>query len=183
MSKFFAKKNRAFTLVETLVAISIFTVSLLGIMSVLASGISHTNYAKKKITAAYLAQEGIEYMRNMRDTYVLYTATTANDWDDFKNAINSCGNPGNDTKNCYFDDAGTIQSCGNSLCVTPLKYEASNGKYNYTSGVNSGFTRSIQVRYPSGPNGDIKISSIVYWTQGSGTRSITFSENLFNWYE
>jgi type II secretory pathway pseudopilin PulG len=83
MKKFFTKQNRGFTLVETLVAISIFTLSILAMMSVLASGISDTNYAKQKMTATYLAQEGIETMRNTRDTYVLYP-NSGNDWDSFK---------------------------------------------------------------------------------------------------
>lgn len=65
------KLNKAFTLVETLVAIAIFSVSILGLMSVLASSISSTNYAKQKAIATYLAQEGIECVRNMRDNYIL----------------------------------------------------------------------------------------------------------------
>lgn len=85
--KKFRRINKGFTLVETLVAISIFTVSLLGIMSVLASGISNTSYAKQKMVASYLAQEGIEYVRNMRDTAVLYPPsgqTTQDMWDVFR---------------------------------------------------------------------------------------------------
>jgi type II secretory pathway pseudopilin PulG len=82
MKKFLKQKNKAFTLVETLVAISIFTISILGLISVLASGISDTGYAKKKISATYLAQEGIEYTRNIRDTHVLYGGSTG--WNDFK---------------------------------------------------------------------------------------------------
>ncbi|MEK7106542.1 MAG: type II secretion system protein, partial [Patescibacteria group bacterium] len=66
------KKNTGFTLVETLVSLSIFSVSVILFMSVLGSGITDTNYAKQKIVAGYLAQEGIEYMRNMRDNNVLY---------------------------------------------------------------------------------------------------------------
>jgi prepilin-type N-terminal cleavage/methylation domain-containing protein len=62
--------SKGFTLVETLVAIAIFTMSILGLMSVMAQGISDTTYAKQKIIATYLAQEGIEYVRNMRDTEV-----------------------------------------------------------------------------------------------------------------
>ncbi|MEJ0001975.1 MAG: prepilin-type N-terminal cleavage/methylation domain-containing protein [bacterium] len=69
------RENGGFTLVETLVAISIFTLSVLIMLSVLSKGISDTAYAKKKLIASYLAQEGIEYMRNMRDTYMLYSAT------------------------------------------------------------------------------------------------------------
>ena len=78
------KFNRAFSLLETLVAISIFTVSLLGIMSVLASSISSTSYAKQKMVATYLAQEGIEHTRNLRDTSVLSSASRANGWVAFK---------------------------------------------------------------------------------------------------
>ena len=86
MKLFFKKvnKSRGFTLVETLAAIAIFTASILAVMAVLANSISDTNYAKKKITAAYLAQEGIEYVRNMRDSYILgaYGGT----WVSFKDA-------------------------------------------------------------------------------------------------
>lgn len=85
MKLFFKKVNKlkkAFTLIETLVAISIFTVSLLGIMSVLASSISSTNYAKQKMIATYLAQEGVEYARNLRDTEVI-TNGGPNGWSAF----------------------------------------------------------------------------------------------------
>lgn len=81
MHKFFKQNNKGFTLVETLVAISIFTASILGLISVLASGISNVGYAKKKIMATYLAQEGIEYARNIRDTHVLYEGVSG--WNNF----------------------------------------------------------------------------------------------------
>lgn len=81
--------NRGFTLVETLVAVSIFTVSLLALISLLASGISDTNYAKQKLTASYLAQEGVEYLRNLRDNEVLYNPTSGDaGWTVFKNIAN-----------------------------------------------------------------------------------------------
>lgn len=90
MKKFLIKKNKAFTLVETLVALSIFTVSLLALMSILASGIANTNYAKQKVAATYLAQEGIEYIRNARDTSVLYDPGGPQDgWDTFKSTFSS----------------------------------------------------------------------------------------------
>ncbi|MEX2029197.1 MAG: prepilin-type N-terminal cleavage/methylation domain-containing protein [Candidatus Paceibacterota bacterium] len=79
------KLNKGFTLVETLVAISIFSVSIVGLMSVLGSGISNTNYAKQKIAAYYLAQEGIECIRNTRDNYVLFTGETG--WSDFLDLV------------------------------------------------------------------------------------------------
>ncbi|MFA6301478.1 MAG: prepilin-type N-terminal cleavage/methylation domain-containing protein [Candidatus Paceibacterota bacterium] len=77
--------SNGFTLIETLVAISIFTMSILGLMSVIASGITDTSYAKQKMAASYLAQEGIEYVRNMRDTSVLSNPSGSQaGWDRFK---------------------------------------------------------------------------------------------------
>ena len=187
MKLFFKKVNKlngGFTLLETLVAISIFSVSLLGIMSVLASGVADTNYAKRKMTATYLAQEGIEYIRNMRDTLVLYDLPGGKTgWKEFRDTIKDCGNHGESVKSCYFDDQNSIQSCGNDSCPV-LFYDSSTGKYNYSSsGESSGFIRTIQAKYPGGPNDDIEISSTVSWTQGSGAKSVTFSENLFDWIE
>ena len=147
MQKLFKQKNQGFTLVETLVAISIFTMSILGLMSVLASGISNTNYAQQKMTATYLAQEGIEYVRNKRDTSVLYhNGGSQAGWNNFKNDPN-------------IDN------------ITPPPPSDTN------------FSRIIQkTTIPGNPN-EVKISSTVSWTQGSGNYNIVFSENLFNWIE
>jgi Tfp pilus assembly protein PilV len=82
MSKFLKQKNMGFTLVETLVSISIFSMAILGLLSILASGITNTTYAKQKMAADYLAQEGIECIRNTRDNYVLYQDST-HDWSKF----------------------------------------------------------------------------------------------------
>ena len=131
------KKDAGFTLVETLVAIAIFTVSILAVMAVLANSISDTNYAKKKITAAYLAQEGIEYVRKMRDSFVLTNNQTG--WADF--------------------------------IANDIPYLATDPN----------FDRLI-TKVLESPD-EVKITSKVKWTQGSGTYDITFSENLYNWVE
>jgi prepilin-type N-terminal cleavage/methylation domain-containing protein len=86
MIKFLKQKNKGFTLVETLISISIFSVSIVSLMSILGSGLSNTGYAKQKMTAGYLAQEGIEILRNKRDNYVLYPASSLT-WTDFESLI------------------------------------------------------------------------------------------------
>ena len=218
MMKSFRKKNsaclnrearRGFTLIEAMVAISIFTVSILGLMSVLSRGLSDTGYAKRKVIASYLAQEGIEYMRNLRDTYVINfdpNDPTAG-WNAFKVKIGAnnntlCANTNN--FGCYFTidpppigsmNTLTPQSCTSSdgRCTNAaahILYHSITGKYNYTGGADatdSGFTRSIRVTVISNPNipnsNELKISSTVYWTQGSGIYQLAFSENLLNWKE
>ena len=91
MSKFRKNKQSGFTLVEALLAVSIFTISMVVLMSVLADGISDTNYAKKKTTAAFLAQEGVEVVRNLRDTYILYNSGTG--WSSFQTKLVNANSP------------------------------------------------------------------------------------------
>lgn len=92
MIQIFQQKNRkfitGFTLVETLVGITILSIAIIGMMSTLAGGISNINSAKQKMTATYLAQEGIEYIRNFRDTSILYSNV---DWATFIANLNTFG--------------------------------------------------------------------------------------------
>ena len=194
MKLFFKKVNKldkGFTLVETLVAISIFTLSILALLVVLTQGISNTTYAKSKIVASYLAQEGIEYIRNMRDTFVLYGATSQAGWDAFNNKLASCSSTGNgcffNADNLNYSDSTQpmsdiiLTACSSSLCSNgALFYDSTTGEYGF-SGVASGYTRKITMSQVSAD--ETKILSTVYWTQGSGSYSIVFSESLFNWME
>src|SRR3989344_2187774 len=176
MENFFKKKNsnKGFTLVETLVAISIFTVSILALLSILTQGISNVNYAKKKIIASYLAQEGIEYIRNMRDTFALFDSIDSqHGWDLFnaKLAGASC----QASNGCYFGDLNAgdfansnqpmagiaVTICGASC--PPLLYDETTGKYGYVAGLNSGFIR--QIRTQTNNTNETKIFSTVSWMQ------------------
>lgn len=190
-------KGGGFTLVETLVAVSIFTVSVLALLVILSSSIANVSYAKKKIIAGYLAQEGVEYMRNMRDTFVLYSSSSQNGWDAFITKTSLCDIIVDNTKSCYFDDAnlfnGGIMPMVNLVSVTAcgaacpvMLYDATaggatEGRYNYSSGITTDYIRKIKITLIS-PD-EIKVSSTVSWLQGSGVYSVTLSEDLFNWIE
>ena len=72
-----------------------------------------------------------------------------------------------------------IQSPAN-YNITEIVSRNNNGSYDINaSGTDSGFTRKIQINQLN--TDEMKASSIVSWTQGSGSYSITFSEDLFNW--
>ena len=187
-SKKISSEDRGFTLVETLIAISIFTMSVVTLMTVLASGISNTEYAKEKITATFLAQEGIEYIRNIRDTYISKDTTLG--WATFMGSLkNKCSS----NNGCYFnaDNLGysdasmpitkiNFYTCG-SVC-TNLSYDSTSGKYGYT-GSSSPYSRKINFVSVGSDTSEIKIISTVSWKQGTKTHSINLSENLYNWVE
>ena len=190
MIKFLKFKNKGFTLVETLVALSIFSMSLITLLSVLLTGTSQTNYAKEKMIAGYLSQEGIEYVRNMRDTSMLYSSSPQTGWANFvaKLSDGSCF----ESDGCYIEDDEVFEGGDmpiiNLANVNPCSgacpaffYDSLTGKYNYVSDTPSDFSRKIQVTQVS--LDEVKVSSTVSWVQVSGTRSMTLSENLFNWIE
>jgi type II secretory pathway pseudopilin PulG len=54
------QKNKAFTLIEALIAIAILMISIAAPLSLAAKGIEAANLAKQQITAYYLAQDAYE---------------------------------------------------------------------------------------------------------------------------
>jgi prepilin-type N-terminal cleavage/methylation domain-containing protein len=188
-----SKFTTGFTLVEVLVSIAIFSMSILGLLSVMASGIINTTYAKNKIIAGYLAQEGIEYMRNIRDNDVLYPAYDVSNslpanWSGFTGAMTSCTD--GTTNSCGFDgsttptNAITFKLCSNES-TTHCQLYLTSGSYNDNSstGTASGFTRRVWMTKPdSGNDNERTIFSEVDWKQGASSFKTVFSENLFNWY-
>lgn len=60
--------KKGFTLMEVIVAISILVIGLLGVFFVVQNITFSSQINSSKLTAAYLAQEGIEMVRNKRDS-------------------------------------------------------------------------------------------------------------------
>lgn len=198
----FSKKGMSgFTIVETLVALSIFSLSVTALIVVAGQGISNTGSAGSKITADYLAQEGVEIIRNMRDTALIsiINKKQQNAWSGFIgnvqpytntkpsysvpiDGISDCISFSGINKFCTVSFIGgpNISPCPGLLCPN-LTYDKSSGSYGYIYATQTPFQRVISVTYPSWPNTDeIKVDSTVYF----GTnlqQSVTYSENMFNW--
>ena len=71
MNYYSTKKHTGFTLIEMIIAVFIFTVSLTALMAISSRGLRTAKEAQNQVVADYLALEGIEIVRNLRDSALL----------------------------------------------------------------------------------------------------------------
>ena len=180
------KQNRGFTLVETLVAITVLLLVIIGPITAAQKGIKNAYYASEQLTAVFLAQEAVEAVRELRDARALEvykqgegglgspTAST-NDWD-YSLPSNCDGDGcGFDVKNNSFDSCGT----SNNNCKLSI---GEDGQYSYDSGgVESPYTRKVSIGSESG--GGWPVTATVTWdSQVHGTKIITIQTWVYDQY-
>lgn len=65
---YYKKLKNGFTIIELIISIFILSVAVVGIFSAFSIMTILTSSSKDRLTAAYLSQEGLEIVRNIRDT-------------------------------------------------------------------------------------------------------------------
>lgn len=73
-------KEAGFTILETLVAISILVIALTAPLAIVSQALKSSYFARDQVTAYYLAQEAIEFLRNKRDNAGLQSSASAETW-------------------------------------------------------------------------------------------------------
>lgn len=162
------KQEKGFTFLEFLIAVFVITVGLGGVFALVPLSIYQVGYSNSRLTAIYLAQEGMEIVKNIRDQNLINSAPDP--WTGLTIGANYAS---------YSDTA--LISCGAGC--PPLRRDAS-GFYNYISGGTTNFKRTISVANftDSGGGACLKVSSVVEWTDIKGTHNITAEENLYDYY-
>jgi prepilin-type N-terminal cleavage/methylation domain-containing protein len=185
MINFKLQKKRGFTLVETLVAISILMVSIAGPMVLVGNGIRSSAFARDQVTAFYLAQDAIEAMRYIRDNNRIEKVTSSNpdsvEWDALTTYTCSSASPcGIDTVKIYNGLGGAISTDNDAK---ELSID-SQGRYGYdASGSPTIFRRWITINPAVGnENKEVEIVVTVDWSSGIIRRTFSIRENLFYWY-
>lgn len=161
-------KNKGFTLIEALVAIAILTISIAGPITIASKGIASAVFARDQITAFYLAQEAVEFIRNKRDENNL----KGNAWTE---GLEDCLYG----KVCTIDSKNNeINECSGGVCPV-LKYDADTAFYSYDNGEDSNFKREIRLVTINVK--EIAITTTLSWSSGAISKSFTVKEHILDW--
>ncbi len=141
--------QKGFTLVETLVALTILLLVIIGPMTVAQKGIQNAYFANEQVTAVFLAQEAIEAIRELRDNAALeaYELLIENDGGGDTSFAAWVPSP-SCSSGCAFDiDDNAFEVCNeanNNDCQ--LIFDEAEGRYTHQgAGVDSPFRRVVTI--------------------------------------
>jgi len=171
------RSKRGFTIIESLVAISILVAIITAATSAVQSGISSYIFSKDQIISFYLAQEGFEQIRNIRD----------------ENRLNSrnwlAGIAENGSDPCWFGSACTVDpivSAVPSRCTSGpgncpvLRQDTVTGFFGYNAAWPATIFRR-EITLTSINADEIAVTVTVNWSKGTVSRQFKARENLLNW--
>ena len=162
--------TRGFTLIETLVAITILVTAIAGPLTIASKGLTSAILGRDQFIASFLAQEGIEFIRQKRDTNSL--ANPSSNW---LTGLDLCT-----AGNCMVDPKNdAISACPSGTC-SALRRDTT-GFYTYDlTGVETPFTRTVRVT-PNANGYEATVTSVVSWRTGPFSRQVSVEENMFDW--
>lgn len=196
----YQQSQQGFSLVETLVAITILLLVIVGPMTISSQSAKSTSFASEQVIAFFLAQEGAELIQKGRDDlfnlYFLplgHPSRLANPWATFTNESGFYGP-------CYRPDGCGVEILRTAVGGLQLKDCTGNGcplffddnvastlrsRYTYTNlGVNlsTPYSRVINMKRISA--NEVRIISTVTWRSGNlrDEQSASVETYLFNTY-
>lgn len=164
--------KKGFTIVEVLIAAFIVSVGITGVLIAIQQTMAYIDFLFPRLTAIYLAQEGIEIVKNIRDGNWLENRYTATSWDQ--------GIDVGDRQADYQTTQTLIGYTGQFLLLD-------GGFYNYSSGNPTLFKRKIIISDKQDLDGDfyadqMRVEVKVGW-EAKGYHEISAEEILYNWRE
>jgi prepilin-type N-terminal cleavage/methylation domain-containing protein len=171
------KKNKGFTLLELLISVFILSVGILGAYVAIQKSATISSYSYDRLMAAYLAQEGIEIIRNIKDSNLLEGLIGSPiPWDE--------GLASNNYEVQYSDgktSSPTLKNCFSGCEFTSLlPLTKDDFFYDYGSLKETKFRRKITI--VAGPGGDfLNVSATVYWQDGIKIREFKIWDKFYNW--
>lgn len=169
-----ARTARGFTLVETLVAISLLLIAVVGPMTFLTRSSQSTEVSNQQIPAVFLAQEGLELVQAERDNEFLewFDNNGHNAWTEFRNTFAACDSAGDECA-VEISDSGDVEVtvCGSTDNDCFLYYDETNDRSRYTyedstDAVATPYRRYIYLEEVDSDR-EVRVVSRVEWRSGS----------------
>lgn len=162
-----SKNKKGFTLIETLVAITILLLAVTGTITTAQKGLQSAYYATDQETAVFLAQEAIESIREYRDSKALnayHNSITGTGSTDTANWLPSarCDQLTNGCvfNGAYFTEATCTIGQGSNCDVVSL--DVNNGVYNQNgTGNSTKFRRRVYI--DTTQPGGVEVTVDVNW--------------------
>lgn len=161
-------KEKAFTLLEVIVAITVLTIAVGGSFALIQQTMVAASLTQSKLVAYYLAQEGIELVRNIRDSnWLEQRANPTVLWDEGLEPGDWEGD---------LNDTGLVQPFaeGRFLNID------SEGFYSYAAGTPTPFKRKISITELGSDTLEVGVQ--VFWSERGRDHNIEVTEHLYNWY-
>ncbi|MEK7180595.1 MAG: type II secretion system protein [Patescibacteria group bacterium] len=170
-----------FTLVETLVAISILLGSITAPMLIASRGISITALARDQVMAAYLAQDAVEYvMAKKKQNSLNEILGNSTGW--LLNLDTPCGAPNGCIVDTLYDLVQPTPATACAATCSPLKFNNVTGAYGYGSGADwtdSRFTRKVVISSLNTHEAVLEVT-IVWKNSVLVQKSFTIKTNIFD---
>jgi len=154
--------NKSFTLIEATVAIFLLTVGIVGAFSLIQRTTAFSSISSSQLVATYLAQEGIEVIRNIRDTNYLQ----GNNWYD---GIGFFSSYKLDYQSSFFPDT----TCGGDY----LKYDGN--FYVCSPDDDAKFQREITITNPE-PDKMVVSVTVSFYERGR-EHQVTAQTEFYHW--
>ena len=200
--------NKGFTLIELIIALAVFSVGIMAAFTLALAGLnsSKDNYAR--IHAVNLAREGLEMIRNERDSNWLKINNNT-DCNDIQGGIQICSWNENLSTGYYIVDGDGISSLSidnldniNTCSNCGLKYNSTSHLYDHSSYISTNLYRAIEIKdiclvdnneeekvetvnnscnIDTATTIGIEVTSRVYWELLGKEHHIDVKEKLYNW--
>ncbi len=162
LTEFRAGDEKGLLMIEAMIAISVVTVGLVSVLTLLSRSISINRVVADQYTAANLAAEGIEIVKNITDSNVIQ------------------GRPWNEG---ISSGSYEVDYSSSALALNQNRYllfDSASGAFGYGAGASTKYRREIIIGNIGAD--ETQINSVVNWTtRGGGSFSVNVEDHFFNW--